>query len=158
MKQATWMDRTWWRDCYLAMTTCLLTVVLSTALGAQQPPTHTTVLGSAGMTALGTLALALILVRWTPYPRWGYFGAAAVLVGGALFSTVLIGDLVVWTKQVRAMLWMHPWFFLVMTLFAPRGGARGCAPTAPWAGWLLIGTATLLVAISSGAALIVLRL
>ncbi len=139
MKDAIWMDRSKWRDFWLATGTFLVTVLLTSWVGTRQPSSYAAVLACAATTAAGTLVVALILARWTPYPRWGHFGAVVVLAGGVLFSTVLIADPVLWMKDVRSGLWMYPWCFIVVSLFAPRGGSGWCAPAAPWAGWLLIG-------------------
>jgi hypothetical protein len=40
-------------------------------------------------------------------PHWGYF-SAAVLIGGILASMPIAGEPLVWVKEVRPMLWMHP--------------------------------------------------
>jgi hypothetical protein len=126
-------------------------VSVSLGLGALRPHTAATMFGSAAATAGGTLAMALYLVRWTPYPRWGFLGAALFLATGVMLTPLLQHDPTAWSENVRPMLWMHPWFFMVMAWVNPGGKPARCAPDAPHSGWLLIATAALFASILWGA-------
>jgi hypothetical protein len=60
----------------------------------------------------------------------------------------------VWEEQVRSSAWMLPWSLWIMGL--SRARARGiCASAHPRAGWILLGTGTLLSVILLGAHAIV---
>jgi len=130
------------------------TIAASVWLGAARPITFGAALASAAAVALGTLAMAFYLVRWTPFPRWGFLGAAAVLASSALLGPLVTPSPGAWSEGVRTMLWMHPWFIMVMGGIPPTGARGWCSPAAPWAGWLLIGVAVVLTLISWGAAAI----
>jgi len=130
----------------------LVTVAASTWLGAPRPITSSSALASSAAIAAGTLAMAFYLVRSTPYPRWGFLGAAAVLAGTALIGPLVAPDPAAWAAEQRPMHWMYPWFSMVMALTPPTTRRHWCAPGAPRAGWLLIGTAVLLALIAWGAA------
>jgi hypothetical protein len=131
-----------------ALVIMLVTTVLSAWLGAPRPATTATVLASAAASAAGTLAMALYLVRWSPYPRWGFLGAAIVLAAAALGGPLVVRDPAKWTEGVRPLLWMQPWFVMIFGLTPPATRPRLCAVDTPWAGRVLIGTATLLALIA----------
>ena len=128
------------------------TVAASTWLVHERPLTSGAAFASAAAVALGTLAMAFYLVRWTPFPRWGFLGAAAVLAASALLGPLVTPTPVAWSDGVRTMLWMHPWFLMVMGGIPPMRARGWCSPAAPWAGGLLIGVAVVLTLISWGAA------
>jgi len=127
------------------------TVVASAWFGHARPITFGAAFASAAATALGTLAMAFHMVRWTPFPRWGFLGAAAVLASSALIGPLVTPTPAAWADGVSVMLWMYPWFPMVMGGI-PSARARGwCSPAAPWAGGMLIGVAVMLSLISWGA-------
>lgn len=152
MHPTTTIPRPRGREMATALLLYFVTVAASVWLGAPRPITFGSTLASSAATAVGTLAMAFYLLRWTPYPRWGFLGAAAVLAASALIAPLVTSDPATWAKDARPMLWMHPWFLMVMTWTSPTTKRQGCAPDAPWAGWLLIGTAAVLALIASGAA------
>jgi len=140
------------RHLVVALLLYLATTVASVWLGAARPVTVGVAFASAAATALGTLAMALYLVRWTPYPRWGFLGAATVLAVSALLGPLVVPNPRAWSEGVRSMLWMHPWFLMVMGGVPPMSARGWCSPAAPWAGALLIGVAVALALISWSAA------
>lgn len=148
------VPRPGWRDYGGALLLYAVIVSVSLGLGALRPHTAATVFGSAAAAAGGTLAMALYLVRWTPYPRWGFLGAAVILAFAVMLSPLVVRDPAAWSEDVRPMLWMHPWFFMVMAWVNPGGKPAWCAPEAPHSGWLVIATAALLGAILWGATFI----
>jgi hypothetical protein len=123
------------------------TTAASVWLGAQKPPTLASTLASSAATAAGTLAMAFYLVRWTRYPRWGFLGSAAILAASALVSPLVARDPAGWMEDVRPMLWLNPWFLMVVGLTPSSSKRSACAPEAPWSGWLLVGAAALLTPI-----------
>lgn len=126
------------------------TVVGSIAFTAHRPATELSRLGAGGVTALGTVAMALLLQRRTPYPRWSFLGSALVLAFSALAGTWLAGNQADLKDGAGSVLWMHPWFPMMMAWTSgPRSGV--CAPSSPWAGSLLLGTAVVLGVITWGA-------
>ncbi len=133
----------------IGLTLLLYAAIMAASLGlaALRPASTASVLGSAAAAAGGTLAMALYLARWTPYPRWGFLGAAGVMAAGILGSTLLVPDAAAWTSEVKPMLWMHPWFFMVMAWIPPGARSGWCAAEAPWSGWLLVGAGALLSAL-----------
>jgi hypothetical protein len=128
------------------------TVVASASLGHSRPITFGDAFASAAVTALGTLAMGFYLVRWTPFPRWAFLGAAAVLAVSALLGPLVAPDPAAWSDGVRTMLWMNPWYLMVMGGIPPTPARGWCSPAAPWAGGLLIGVTVVLTLISWGAA------
>jgi hypothetical protein len=128
------------------------TVAASAWLGHTRPITFEAAFASAAATALGTLAMAFYLVRWTAFPRWGFLGAAVVLAASALLGPLVAPTPAAWSDGVRSMLWMSPWYLMVMGGIPPMPARGWCSPAAPWAGGLLIGVAVVLTLISWGAA------
>ena len=106
----------------------------------------------AAAIAAGTLAMGLLLVRQAAYPRWAFLGAAGILALSALLSPIASGDPAAWRVNVTPMLWMYPWWPMVMGWVPARSGSAWCSPTAPGAGWMLIGAALLFAVISLGSA------
>jgi hypothetical protein len=148
------VPRPGWRDVAGALLLCVVIVSISLGLGALRPHTAATMFGSAAAAAGGTLAMVLYLVRWTPYPRWGFLGAAVLLAFAVMLSPLVMRDPAPWSEEVRRMLWMYPCFFMVMAWVNPGGKPAWCAPEAPRSGWLLIATAALLTVILWGATFI----
>ena len=158
MHPTTTLPRPATREVGVALALYATTVAASMWLGAQRPASFGTMLASSAATAAGTLAMAFYLVRWTPYPRRAFLVAAAVMAAGALAGPFAFPDPGAWTAGVRPMLWMHPWFFIVMAWVPPAAKGRWCAPGSPWAGGLLIGTAVFLTVLSWGVAVIAQRI
>jgi hypothetical protein len=91
----------------------------------------------AWLYGIGTMAIAAITARATEYPRWAWFGTAAVLalalVAGALTSSGPIE-----AKEWASTAWMIPWIVLLMSITpSPRSG--WCSPGARWGGAFLMG-------------------
>lgn len=142
-KRLRWGEMIWTMGLFAAV------VVLSTVLLHRRAPTSGSVLASAVVSAVGTLLMAGLMVRRTRYPRWAFVGAATVLAASALLSTRAFPDPYMWVDSVRPGLWLHPWFLLVIGWTpAPEHGV--CAPSSPFAGWLLIGTGLVIAALSVG--------
>jgi hypothetical protein len=135
-----------------ALVIMLATTAVATWLDRSPSVTLGGAFASSSATAAGTLAMALYLVRWSPYPRWGFLGAAAVLAATALAGPLVVRGPAAWAADVRPLLWMHPWYIMLMGLTPPSPRRGACAPDTPWAGWLLIGTAALLAFIAWGVA------
>ena len=142
----------------MALLLYAVTTAVSLWLGAQRPITFGSTLVSAAVIAAGTVAMALYLVRWTPYPRWAFLGAAAAMVVGALAGPLVAPGPAAWAEDIRPMLWMNPWFLMVMAWESPASKRHWCSPSAPWAGGLLIGSAALLTLASWAAAFIARRI
>jgi hypothetical protein len=116
----------------------LIIVALSTWAGHGHSPAMASAQLSAAVTAAGTLAMGLLLVRRTPYPRWGFLGAAGVLAAAALLGPWIMRDPAAWAAHARPMLWMYPWVPMSLAWVSP-GAAPGaskawCSPQAPAAG------------------------
>lgn len=137
-----------------ALLIMLATTAASAWLAAQRPVTPGAALAASAATAAGTMAMGLYLARWTPYPRWGFLGAAAVLAMAALAGPMVARDAAAWAEGARPLLWMHPWYLMIIGLTPPTSRRGVCSPEAPWAGWLLVGSATVLAAITWGATLL----
>lgn len=136
------------REVAAALLLYLLITVLSVWAAALKPATTSTALLAAAVIAAGTVAMGLLVARWSAYPRWSVIAAAAILGLAALVGPLLVPDPAAWRADVRPMLWMHPWLIMVMG-WVPPGSRRGwCSATAPGAGWILVGTATLLAGLS----------
>jgi hypothetical protein len=148
------VPRPGWRDNAGALVLYAVIVAVSLVLGALRPHTAATMFGSAAVIAAGTIALALYLARWTPYPRWAFLGAAVLLASGVMLSPLVQRDPQAWAQNVRPMLWMHPWFFLVMARPNAGGKPAWCAPQARHSGWVLIATAAVMASILWGATMI----
>jgi len=116
-------------------------------LGALKPATLGSTLASAAVTAAGTMAMAFYYLRWTGYPRWGFLGAAAILAASAIVSPLVVRDPAAWVADVRPMLWLNPWFLMIVGLTPPSKRAV-CAPGLPWSGWMLVGAAALFTVIA----------
>jgi hypothetical protein len=114
----------------------------STWIARASPASRATVLASASVLAVGTLCMALVLGRWSRYPRWAWYGTALLLALFMVLSAAL-AEPRAWIEHTRSVSWMYPWLLLVTSVVmpAPRGC---CAPTAPWGGWLLLGAGTVL--------------
>lgn len=143
-------------DMIAALALYLGITALSLWLGA--PATAEAALGSAAVTAAGTLAMGWLAARRTAYPRWGMMGAAAALAVGALLGPFIVADPVDWATHVRPMLWTHPWVPMMLAWTPPKSRQGICSPTAPWAGWMLIGGGVLMALLTYGAALLAVRI
>jgi hypothetical protein len=102
----------------------------------------------ASVLAAGTLAMGLLLAGLSPYPRWAFLSATGVLSLAALLGPIAVGDPEAWRASASPMLWMHPWWPMVMAWVPARGRRGVCATDAPGAGWLLIGGAVLVALLS----------
>ena len=148
------IPRPGWRDIAGSLLLYATIVSVSMWLGALRPHTTATTFASAAVIAVGTFVMALYFLRWTPYPRWAFLGAAVFLGAGVMLSPLLQRDPQAWAQDVRPMLWMHPWFFMMMAQPNRRAKPAWCAAGAPYSGWLLIGTAAVLASILWGATFI----
>ena len=157
MKATMKLDRATWRDYWLAVAVFAVGVLGSSAAWPRRTATWTSALASAATLAAATLLIAFILARHSRYPRWGYFGAAAILAAAAPIGLLALGDPVAWSSEVRPSLWLNPWLLLTVPMLTSRSAAGACAPTTRLAGWMLIGIAVVLAVLSHVGALIAIR-
>jgi hypothetical protein len=121
----------------------LLAQILGIVLAA---PRHSSdpvrVMLAAGIGALGTLVLALILAPLSRVPRAAYWATAAIYSGFILVSPALSPTPQSWVEFMRPQLWYLPWFFFMVVSESPRPRATGvCATVADRSGIMLIGVA-----------------
>jgi hypothetical protein len=158
MHATTTIPRPRGREMGTALLIYAVTVGASMWIGAQKPATFGSALASSATVAAGTLTMAIYVMRWARYSRRAFLGAAALMAGGALAGPLVIPDPAAWTESMRTMLWMNPWYFMVMAWSRATSKPRWCAPGTPWAGALLVGTAAFLTLLSWGVALLALRI
>jgi len=118
----------------------LLTGVLlaATLLASHDPLTRGWALASASVSALGTIAVAAYASRWSAFPRWSFAVAGGLLGVSLVLAAALSPDLPHWRKDI-AVNWIFPYYFLITGLTGPARTTGWCAPTAPWAPWLMVG-------------------
>ena len=110
--------------------------------------TEGTVLAAAWISAIGTVAMALLTARQTGYPRWAYVTTTAILGVAILLSTLTARSPVEWVNDVRPLVWMYPWTILTMGQVLPAPKAGACAAHQRWAPWMWIATGVLLGAMT----------
>lgn len=98
---------------------------------------------AAGLMVSGLVAIAVLNLKHTPYPRWAYLGMVAIMVATTLFPMVSAGSPESWAKQMRESLWIFPSYLLLLS-YMPPSKRRVCAPNSPYVGWLMVGTAVVL--------------
>jgi hypothetical protein len=125
------------REVGLALLLYAAITAASLVLGAQRPATPATQFLSCAVIAAGTLAMAWLLRKRTPYPRGAFLVAAGVLAAAALASPWIAGGPEAWSAGGRSLLWMHPWYFMVLAWTPPSRRAGVCATDSPWAGRLV---------------------
>lgn len=127
--------RTIWLGCAALAATTLSAALLRHAAGANAA------MAVAATYGIGTFAMAWITSRTTQYPRWAWFGSAAV------FASTLVIAALAWpapeqVKDWSTMAWMFPWLHLTTALSA-RPATGACSARGPWGGPLIIGTSVI---------------
>jgi len=93
----------------------------------------------------GTLAMAVLTARVTPYPRWAWFASAGVIVLTLVVAAVLMPSRVQ-VREWSSTGWMMPWWFLV-SASSPARATGVCATR----GSLLVGVSAVFSGILLGA-------
>ena len=117
----------------VATTVMVVALFVSATLTRHHVPSPAEVWAAAGLTAAGTLLVATLFVRETPFPRGAYLGSA-FLLAAAVLLTAAYPDPSRWARETRDVAWLFPWFFV--SIHAGVGRRTGACSFAA-ARWLL---------------------
>jgi hypothetical protein len=112
--------------------------MLSTWLTRERTASAESVAAAATVVGAGTVLMAWLVAPITSYPRSAWMIAAGLVGAGILVGALVTPDPAQWTRAMKPMIWLYPWYFLLSaTVRPPRKG--WCAPTSPWSGRVLVG-------------------
>ncbi|HYM81357.1 MAG TPA: hypothetical protein VEY91_08085 [Candidatus Limnocylindria bacterium] len=134
---------------WIALAILMATVIVGMMTARGPSPSLGAIRASAMVSGLGTLLMATVVSRVSPYPRWSLYGAAGILALSLLVSTVTTPDPAAWVRDTRQMAWMFPWFVMLFGFVGRATGKGWCAPAHPKAGWIMLVTAALLGGVAS---------
>ena len=135
--------RTLWLGTATMAAITILAAVVRKSAGADAA------LAVACIYSFGTLSMAWLTARSTPYPRWSWYSAAGILVLAIIAAGVLFPS-PSQVKTVTSTAWMMPWLFLVFG-FTPAAAVGACSPGSAASGRMLIGVSLVYALILLGA-------
>lgn len=122
----------------------VLLVIVASSAWVGRAATRDAVLLASLITTAGIFAIAGLLSRTQPAPRWAWWATAA-----AMAAVLLVGTNLQPPKKwadVMAAAWLLPWFMLSMGLM-PARASRWCAVTGTRGGLIMIAMGVLLALI-----------
>jgi len=130
MFERSMRNRTMWVGTLWFAAVAIAGAILHRALGAAGA------LALASVYGFGTIGMAWLTMRATPFPMWSWIATSGVMALALELSAVLSGpaQLKAWANTA----WMFPWLFLTVAI-TPPSRLGWCERHARASGWLLLG-------------------